>query len=90
MWLFSQVTSDQVVQGFGLPAAIVIIGLAAAVVYLVRRGDNLQTKLDAEKDSRLSDAKESRDKLTEPLNEQTELGKKTYDLLIELSTKRRK
>jgi hypothetical protein len=51
MWVFSQVSVDPVIQGFGWQAGVVIIALVTAVVYLFR-------KWDGERDKRLTDAKE--------------------------------
>lgn len=79
MWLFSQVSGDQVIQGFGLQAGIVIIVQAVVIVILWRKLEKIQ-------DQRLSEAREVNADLVEPLKEliknnkaSTALNRKIYD-----------
>lgn len=64
-------------------AGLVIFSLASAVIFLFKRLDNIQ-------ESRLQDARETRDKLAGPLEELNKQSKSTYDLLIGILEKRGK
>ena len=59
----------------------VIASLVSVVVFLFKR-------LDAERDKRLADAVEARDKISEPISQLISLSEKIYDALPE--TKRGK
>lgn len=80
--MFAQVSTDQVIQGFGLPAAVVIIALVGVVIFLYRSVQNLQSKYDAIQEQRIVDARETRDKIAEPLDKMASLSEKTYELLL--------
>lgn len=87
--IFAAVTSDTVIQGFGLQSGIVILALAGVVLYLFRGLQKSQDKFDALQERRLEDAKETRDKLTEPLNEQAKQSQKIYELLVSVLNDRK-
>ena len=74
MW-FAQVSTDQVVEGFGLPAAIVIITLAAVAVYLFRENKKERDKYDALQEKRVQENRDTISKLEHPVNDLVELYK---------------
>lgn len=88
--MFAQVSTQQVVEGFGLPAAIVIIALVTVIIFLYRDGkkeqalreaDNkvLRDQLNAIQEQRIRDAKETRDKIMEPFEKIALLTQNIYD-----------
>lgn len=83
--MFAQLSTEQIAQGFGWPAAIVIVGLLTALIYYVRQNDNRLKKIDELQEARVQDANNVNDKITTPMQAQIELNKKTYDLLVDLS-----
>lgn len=78
---------ESVLQSYGL-AGLVISVLAGVVVYLVRKNDVLQSKIDALQETRLQDARDTRDKLAEPMEAQSKLSEKMYDLLLNINNQR--
>lgn len=64
-------------------AGVVIFSLAGAVVFQYKRMDKIQ-------EDRLADARETRDKLTGPLEELTKQSKATYELLVSILKERGK
>lgn len=83
--MFAQVSTEQIAQGFGWPAAIVMVGLIAAILYLVRQNDMRLRKIDELQEARIQEAKDVNDKITAPMQAQIDLNRKTHDLLVELS-----
>ena len=87
-------TTDQVIQGFGLPAAIVIIGLVIALIFTVRLLLKEYSNRDTIQEKRITDAKELGTRIIEPLEKISDMSQKSketnekiYELL--LSGKRR-
>jgi hypothetical protein len=83
MTLAVAVGAEQVIQGFGLPAAIVIIALAGACLFLYK--DNQKAKAE-----RVSDLKEYSNKtflmiesMQAASKSQLELSEKIYGILID-------
>lgn len=75
--IFAQaIGAEQVAQGFGWQAAVVIVPLAIAVVVEARIIYNLMQQ-------RLSDAKEAQKDIVEPLRSVAKSQKKIIDLLEE-------
>ena len=72
---------DEILKSYGL-AGLVIAVLASVVVFLYRDSKALQRKYDAMQELRLQDARETRDKLMEPLENQARMSEKIYDLLL--------
>lgn len=72
---------DEILRQYGLPG-LVIFTLAGVVVFLYRGTVSLQNRIDAIQESRLQDARETRDKLTEPLQKQALMSEKIYDVLL--------
>lgn len=72
---------EQILQQYGL-AGLVIATLAGVVVFLYRGTVNLQNRIESIQESRLQDARETRDKLTEPLQKQALMSEKIYDVLL--------
>lgn len=70
------VDSSQALSSLGIPGLVVIIIVLAGVVVYKDK------KYDKAMEQRLSDAKETRDKLTEPLAQQARLSEQIYELLI--------
>lgn len=59
--------------------------MAGIIVFLYKQGTKLQDKYDAMQNQRIEDAKETRDKISEPLSKiasQQEILAKQYDILI--------
>lgn len=65
------------------PLGIGVLALGIAVTFLFKRLDKIQ-------EDRLQDARDTRDKLTGPLEELNKQSKSTYDLLVSLLDKRGK
>ena len=61
------IIEQQVVAGFGLPAAIVIVALATALIFTVRLLLKAYDDKSAIQDQRIIDAKDFGTKLAEPL-----------------------
>lgn len=80
--VFSDIVTDQVIQGFGLPAAIVIVALAGVIIFLYKSREKLQAEYNALQNQRVVDAKETRDKITEPLQSQAVMTGKIYEFLL--------
>lgn len=74
----------------GIPGLVVVIFvLAGVIVFLYKQLSAAQSRTDAIQEQRIVDAKETRDKITEPLDKQAELSGKIYELLVTtLSNKR--
>lgn len=80
--MFGAIGEQQVIEGFGLPAAIVILALVAVVIVLARL-------LKKSYDDRITDAKELGTRILEPLENISSMNKsskemvdKIYELLI--------
>lgn len=71
--MFAQVTTQNVIDGFGLPAAIVILSLAAVVIILARL-------LKKSYDDRITDAKELGTRILEPLENISDMSRKSKEL----------
>lgn len=85
--MYFAVGEQQVIQGFGLPAAIVIIALVAVIMYREIKywpkvQSDLQLKVDGIQEERLKNALETRDKLTEPIEEMTRTVKNIYEAVL--------
>jgi len=87
---FAQNVPNQLIDGFGLPAAIVIFALVAVIIYLARDNKALHTRIDAIQEQRIVAAQEYGDKIAEPLNsiksmseKQTEITGKMYEILLD-------
>lgn len=78
----AQLTPDQVADAFGWPGAIVIVSLAAALIFTVRLLLKSYDMRDALQEKRIADAKEARDSLVEPLKKSTELSQQIYDIVL--------
>lgn len=83
--MFAQVSTEQITQGFGLSAGIVIVGLLTAIGVIFKLYLNEKKAKEDQLLARIQEAKEVNEKLTTPMQEQIDLNKKTYDLLVELS-----
>lgn len=74
----------------GVPGLVaVVLALCGVTVFLFKQLKEAQTKNDANYEQRISDAKETRDKITEPLEKQAVMSEKTYDLLLNLTNRRK-
>lgn len=72
---------EAVLSQYGL-AGLVIAVLAGVILYQNKKLDSQQIKLDAIQDQRLLDARETNNRLTEPLEQQARMSDKIYDLLL--------
>lgn len=72
---------EALIQQYGLDV-VVIATMAGVIVFLYKKIEKLTATINELQEKRLADAISYRDTLTEPLNRQIELGKKTYDLLF--------
>jgi hypothetical protein len=70
-------------------AGVFIIALVIAVVYLVKELKATRARNDTIQDQRLAEAKEVRDKLTEPLEKIGTQNEKIYDVLLNFDKRRR-
>jgi len=87
--MMAQVSTDQIAEGFGLPAAIVIVALITVILYLVRQNDTKQRKIDELQETRISDANKVGDKIIAPMEDVKEINGKMYDLLLNLTNNKR-
>lgn len=85
----STVDAGQILSAYGL-AGLVMAVEAAVIIYFAKRDDSKQTKIDAIQEQRIVDARETRDKVMEPLEKQAIMGEKTYELLLNLTSRRGK
>lgn len=81
--------ASNVLPSYGL-AGLCITVLAAALVYIYKELKASNIRIDAIQEERLQDAKETRDKITESMEQQAYLSKQIYDVLINLTNKRSK
>lgn len=85
-------TNELVVQAFGPAAAVVIIALAATVVYLYRGRESDRKEAVKQynelQEKRYAEALETQDKLVGLVNEQKELPERIYNLAISRKGKR--
>lgn len=77
---------DSVLSSYGL-AGLVISVEAGVIIFLYKNLQKLQDKYDGVQEQRITDARETRDKITEPLEKQAIMSEKTYDLLLNYNRK---
>lgn len=87
--IFSQIATDQVIQGFGLPGGLAIMALSAVIIFLYRRIEALMKKYEDAQDLRLKEAIETRDKISVPMENIAKQNEKMYELLVDLDKRRR-
>lgn len=76
-------TNTEALNTLGVPGLVfVVLILAGVIIFLFRKLDIAQTKLDGIQEKRVEDARETRDKITEPLENQARITEKIYDLLL--------
>lgn len=86
--MLAQVTTQQVIDGFGLPAAIVIVSLAVALIFSIRLLLKAYDRINEIQETRIADARETRDKLSAPMEAQAKMTGQIYDLLLNLHNQR--
>lgn len=64
------------------PAGVIITALASVAVFLYKELKSERERSNRLQDERLVDARETRDKITAPMEAQAEMSKKTYELLL--------
>lgn len=72
---------DALLREFGLPLTLIVV-YSGVIAFLFMRLQRANDDYRALQEKRLEEAIEYRDTLSKPLNEQIELGKKTYELLL--------
>jgi hypothetical protein len=73
----------------GVPGLVVVVlVLSGVIVFLYRKADAKDDRIDAIQEQRLSDAKETRDRLTGPMEEQAKLSEKIYEILLSIRDKK--
>lgn len=87
--MFGVATNTEALNTLGVPGLVFVIVVLAGVIVFIYRSKESELKLEraskeAIQEQRLVDARETRDKITEPLENQTKLSEKTYDLLLQL------
>jgi hypothetical protein len=81
--ILADVTDTDALSSLGIPGLVfIVIVLGGVIIYLFKNTQKLQNKLDAIQDQRVVDAKETRDKLTEPLAQNSRMSEQIYELLI--------
>lgn len=78
---------ESIVLQYGL-AGVCMLAEAGVIIYLSKKSDKLQTNKDAIQEQRIIDARETRDKVMEPLEKQAIMGEKTYELLLNLTNRK--
>lgn len=78
---------NSVLASYGL-AGLVMAVEATVIIYIYKASQKQQDKIDALYEQRLVDAKETRDKLTEPLDAISKSNEKMYDILVNLRDKK--
>ena len=83
-------TQQEALATLGVPGLVVVVlALVGVIVYLYKQLSAAQARTDGIQEQRIVDAKETRDKITTPLEKQAELSEKIYELLVTtLSNKR--
>lgn len=85
--IFADVTD---LSSLGIPGLLAVIAVLAGVVVLLYKDGKLKdTKIETIQDARLLDAKETRDKLTDSMEQQALLTKQIYDIVISNTSRRR-
>lgn len=79
---------EAILSSYGL-AGLVISVEATVIIFLYKKSDSLQNKIDAIQEQRIVDARETRDKVMEPLQQQAIMSEKTYDLLLGFTNNRK-
>lgn len=73
----------QALGSLGVPGLVaVILTLSGVIIFLYRKLDTVQTRLEAILEQRVADAKETRDKIAEPIEKQAIMSERIYDLLL--------
>lgn len=70
-----------ILASYGLPGVIIFV-LGGVVLYQNKKYDKLQDKYDALQEKRYIESQADKEKLSEPLKEQTKLSERIYDLLV--------
>lgn len=83
------VDATSVLSQYGL-AGLVIAVEAGVIIFVNKRADKLQNDKDAIQEQRIVDARETRDKVMQPLEKQAVMSEKTYELLLNLTNRRDK
>jgi hypothetical protein len=89
--IFADIASPQLIEGFGLPAGIVIAALVIVVLALVKYILTLVKRNDDLQEKRILESRETLtvlNALKQPLEKQTEVAEKTYDLVLAGSNKK--
>lgn len=75
--------STNTLSTIGIPGLVfIVLVLAGVIIYLYKGNQTLQTKIDTIQEQRITDAKETRDTLVEPLAQNARMSGQIYDLLI--------
>lgn len=80
-------TNTEALNTLGVPGLVFVILVLSGVIVFIYRSKEAELKLEraskeAIQEQRLVDARETRDKITEPLEKQANLSEKIYDLLL--------
>lgn len=83
--MFNQLADAQATlnASLGPLAALIILALCGVIIYLNKLNQKLQTDIRAIQDQRIVDAKETRDKLTEPLAQIARMSEQIYELVLD-------
>lgn len=84
-------SDKEALQTLGVPGLVVIVvTLATVIIFLYRRNEKLQTEKDTIQNQRIEDAKQTRDKVMEPLEKQALMTERIHELLLNLTNRRGK
>lgn len=78
-----------ILSGYGL-AGLVIAALSTVVVFQEKEKASLRKELREQYEIRVNEAQDTRNKLLEPMENVIENSKKTYELLVSVSTGKRR
>lgn len=85
---FGATPNTDALNSLGVPGLVfVILILAGVIVFLYKKLDRSQTDYNMLQEKRVLEAKETSDKITEPLGNQIKLTEKIYDLLLSSRSK---
>lgn len=81
--MFFGATDVSQLQTLGVPGLLVLIGiLTSVVIFLYRKGEILQGKIDSIQEQRILDAKEVGKSITAPLEKIAEQNTSIYDVVL--------
>ena len=79
---------EDVLKEFGFPIFACFV-LGSVIVYMARRDERKQSKIDGMYEQQLNDARTTRDKINVYMEQQSKLTEKMYDIVLSIYNQRK-